>query len=81
MPGLSCSKKKINGKEDIYSEYIKVFTGAVDFDEFIDKYQFTHLLVCDGKSLSGYLTASNDFEMVVDGNGYCLFERCQTLGQ
>ena len=68
-------QEKINGKEDIYTEYLTVHLGTVDFEEFLEKYQFTHLIVGDGRPLSAYLTAHPSFACVVDGNGYALFER------
>lgn len=67
-------QEKINGKEDIYEEYILVRSGLVDFEEFFSKYQFTHLLVDDGTPLSGFLKSFDSCELVVDGSGYCLYE-------
>lgn len=67
-------QKKINGQEDVYSEYLSVYFGVVDFEAFIDKYQFTHLIVDDGSIFSGFLRAYDGCELVVDGDGYRLFE-------
>lgn len=68
-------QEKVNGREDVYSEYLQVLNGTIDFDEFLDKYQFSHLIVFDGTALSAHLRATDGYDMVVDGNGYTLFER------
>lgn len=68
-------QKKINGKEDIYNEYLTIVAGTADFPAFFEKYSFTHLIVSDGTMISGYLMADDSYQLVVDGNGYCLFER------
>lgn len=68
-------QKKINGKENVYTEYLLVYTGSADFEAFLNKYGFTHLIVLDGTAFSGYLSAHDGFDAVCDGNGYRLFER------
>lgn len=68
-------QEKINGQEDVYSEYLAVFNGTIDFEAFLEKYEFTHLVVFDGTAFSGYLSGSDAYACVVDGNGYVLFER------
>lgn len=67
-------QEKINGKKDIYTEYLRVYAGAADFEAFLEKYQFTHLIVMDGTAFAGFLQAHGDYVQVVDGNGYSLFE-------
>lgn len=67
-------QKNVNGKEDIYTEYLMVRTGVMDFEEFFNKYNFTHLLVDDGTPLSGFLKAYDGCKLAVDGDGYCLYE-------
>lgn len=68
-------QKKINKKEDIYSEYLSLLAGKLDYKEFLDKYEFTHLIIDDGMGLEGYLQCSEDYEKVVIGNGYSLYEK------
>lgn len=67
-------QKKINGKEDIYSEYLNVINGLCDYEAFFDKYEFTHMIVEDGTVLSGFLRAYDGYREVVIGNGYVLYE-------
>lgn len=68
-------QKNINGKEDIYEEYCNVKRGTIDYSEFLDKYQFTHMIVTDNTLLDMYISLHKDYEAVVDGNGYNLYER------
>lgn len=67
-------QKNVNGKEDIYTEYLKVRTGQIDYEEFFNKYKFTHLIVDDGMPLSSFLRAYDGCKLAVDGEGYCLYE-------
>ena len=66
--------KIINNKEDIISEYIDLKNGNIDFDKFILKYNFTHMISSNNTLLNAHLRECNDFKLVVEGNGYCLFE-------
>lgn len=68
-------QKNINKKEDIYSEYINVRNGKINYQEFVNKYQFTHVLVEDNDVFGGFMRACADYKLVVDGDGYCLYER------
>jgi hypothetical protein len=67
-------QKNINNKDNIYDEYLSVQMGNVGCRDFLEKYQFTHLIVSDGSILSGFMQACDEYEMVVDGEGYCLYE-------
>ena len=68
--------EKINGKEDVYTEYVSVESGTCDLNAFLAKYNFTHLIARDGSPLSVHLRAYDDaYKIVVDGEGYCLFQR------
>ena len=66
-------QKAINGKENIYEEYVCLIKGELNIEDFLNKYQFTHLIATKGTVMCGYLTASDKYEMIVDGNGYCFF--------
>ena len=66
--------KIINNKEDIISEYVDLKNGNIDFDKFILKYNFTHMISSNNTLLNAHLRECNDFKLVVEGNGYCLFE-------
>ena len=66
---------KITGQEeDIFEEYKNVFRGKADIPEFLNKYNFTHLIVQEDV-LATYLKYSDDYKLVVESEEYDLFER------
>ena len=67
-------QKKVNGKDDVYEEYWDVKKGECDIAEFVNKYQFTHMIVEDGSALSGYMQATTDYVAVVESDSYKLYE-------
>ena len=68
-------QKKVNGKEDVYTEYWDVKQGKTDIAQFIEKYNFTHMLVIsDGSALVGYMQANDDYVAVVETDEYKLYE-------
>lgn len=66
--------KAINKKEDVLSEYAKLVEGDIVFNEFVQKYNFTHLISSNDTIFNAYLRECEDFKLVVEGNEYCLFE-------
>jgi len=70
---------EINGQEDVYTEYVNVQNGDIDYAEFLDKYGFTYLIVSDGALLGMYLSLDPGYEVVVDGNGYTMYERIPAI--
>lgn len=67
---------KIGGQGDIYSEYIDVCKGNIDYAEFLEKYGFTHLILDSEVAFSTYLKCTGDYDIVVDiEDEYKLFER------
>lgn len=69
---------KVNGREDVYSEYGKVHNGKIDYEAFLAKYKFTHLIVTENTVFDMYLKLNEKYEAVVDGNGYKLYEYVQS---
>jgi hypothetical protein len=67
--------KKLNGKDDVLDEYCQITNGKADIGEFIQKYNFTHLIVSDKSIVSGYLKGNDAYIIVVEGKEYCLFEK------
>ncbi len=67
-------EEKINGAKNIYSEWLAVTYGIIDYDEFLESYGFTHLLVECNSPFDVYLECSDNYVVVVEGNGYCLYE-------
>ena len=69
--------KKINGKEDIYNEFIELsLLDNFDYNGFINKYSFKYLLTEDGSKLSFYLNYRKGYEKILTGNGYSLYRVC-----
>ena len=67
-------KKNINGKEDVYTEYAQLKGGTLEYDAFLEKYEFTHLIVAENTLFDMYLSLNEGYKECVDGNGYVLYE-------
>ena len=52
---------KLNKKENIIAEYIAVTEGTINFDNFVNKYKFTHIIVMDQSSFNKYLLENDDY--------------------
>lgn len=68
-------QSKINKKEDLYTEYVKLIKRTANYGDFINKYQFTHILVVDASGMSVYMQSNTQYKQVVEGNGYILYEK------
>lgn len=66
---------EINGKYDLYDEYLALRSNQIDYDDFLEKYDFTHIIIGDSEPFNVYLEYSDDYELVVDGNGYDLYQK------
>lgn len=66
--------KNINNKKDIYNEYIDLRKGDLDFEDFLDEYNFTHLIATNNTTLDVYLRYNDDYTAVVDNDVYRLYE-------
>lgn len=54
----------INKKEDIYKEYINVTTGKADIEKWVDKYQFTDMIVSEN-IIKTYMNTRTDYKKVM----------------
>lgn len=66
--------KSNNGKADIFEEAVSIFEGVnFNYEKFLKKYNFTHLVVEASSLFNEYLKNSNDYELVFssyyNGNG------------
>lgn len=68
-------EKRINGKENIFTEYSNLFNGIYDSKEFLEKYKFTHLVIEDINRFGDQVKYMDDYSLVLKGNGYKLYER------
>lgn len=67
-------QKNINHKEDIYEEFCAVRNGEMEYEEFIEKYKFSHMIISN-KTFRLFMEYNPEYELVVDGNGYGLYEK------
>ncbi len=58
-------ESRINGKDDVYSEYVSVMLSETDFKEFCDKYSFTDLIVYEKTPFETYLKYNEDYERIL----------------
>ena len=68
--------KAINGKEDYYKEYSDVLYASETsvIEKFLIRYDFEYLIEDNGTPLDIYLQISDEYEEVVEGNGYRLYK-------
>ena len=67
-------QKNINHKEDIYDEFCAGLNGDLEYEKFIDKYKFSHMIISN-KTFRMFMKYNPDYELVVEGNEYGLYER------
>lgn len=65
--------KSINGKVDIYQEWVNLRNGVLDIPKFIEKYGFNTFIVENRTILDCYLHYSDNYEKVMQGNGYKVY--------
>lgn len=66
---------KINTKENIFSEFVNVHLSLTGIGQLTSKYQFTHVLAETDSVVDRDMSSNADYEIVVTGNGYRLYER------
>lgn len=70
----------LSGGADLYAEEILIEKGEIDYQKFLEKNEFTHIITYQNIEMEGlsildaYLTGSKDYKLVVDGNGYKMYE-------
>lgn len=67
--------KKNNKKEDIMKEYILLQSGSTYYRKFLDKYNFTHLIVSKGDILFSYLFYDADYKITYSNKEYRVYEK------
>ena len=66
---------EINGQKDVMKEYINLQIGVLHYREFLDRYNFTHLVVTKGDILYAYLKQDPDYHQAMVDGDYYLFEK------
>lgn len=54
----------INKKADIYKEYVDVYTGKTDVETWVDKYQFTDMIVSEN-IIKTYMRTRTDYKKIM----------------
>lgn len=70
--------KKINGVYDYYNEFCDVGLGNADMNAFMDKYDFTHLIVTTGEkgdALAAYMLNNDRYEIICKTDDYILYKK------
>ena len=61
--------KSNNKKEDILKEYNLVEMGMIDYDKFLEKYNFTHLLI------NNYIKNNHKYKPIFQNGKYIIYEK------
>lgn len=67
--------KEVNKKESIDSEIYNVEYGFVDYRDFIDKYDFTYIVVNDDTPFTYYLENDTKWTDVYKSGGICIYTK------
>lgn len=67
--------QKITQTEDYIKEYLQVYSGNINYDDFMDKYQFTHVLVSVENMFDTYLAYNDNYKLIIEENECKLYER------
>lgn len=59
--------KSNNGVYNVFDEFLSVKRGDIDYDKFLTKYNFTHLLVDESEAFYDYLLDNDDYESIYKG--------------
>lgn len=59
---------KLNHKKDVFSEYVNLISGALDYHDFMKRYHFTHLLTTTNDPLYAYLKNDKDYILLWDSD-------------
>lgn len=65
----------INGVANVADEYYDVVYGTIDYTEFLDKYDFTHIIADARGSFNTFLKYSSGYHQVNDDGNYVLYEK------
>lgn len=65
---------KNNKKEDVFHEYYNLYANKLYFSAFLDKYNFTHILLPQDGAFTEHLNYENKYSLVYSNEKYCLYE-------
>lgn len=67
--------KKMNKKKDIFAEYANVTTGKINYDKFIDEYNFKIFIVEEDSEIYKYLNNNSNYKNVYHDKYRYIYER------
>lgn len=67
--------KKINKKEDIIKEYYLLINGYLEYQDFVDKYKFTHMLIMKNEIIYEEAIKDDDYKTIYKDKEYVVLER------
>lgn len=67
--------KANNKKEDILKEYYLLSYHHLDYKKFVDKYQFTHLVLAKEEPLYYYISNNKDYTRIYQDKEYEIYEK------
>ena len=67
--------KSFNKKEDIMKEYYLVSKGYIKYEEFVDKYKFTHMLIMKKEYIYKEAVKDEDYKVIFKDKKYVVLER------
>lgn len=68
--------KKTNHKEDILKEYYNLRIGYINYKDYLDKYQFTHLLINKNDRMYDYIkNDSYNYKLIKNYKNYQIYEK------
>ncbi len=67
--------KSNNKKEDVFKEYYYLTYGLLDYDSFLEKYKFTHLLISKKERLYYIISVNKNYKKIFNTKKYSIFEK------
>lgn len=67
--------KENNKKEDILKEYYLLSNNYLDCKKFVDKYQFTHLILSKKETLYSYIAKNKDYTRIYRDEKYEIYKK------
>lgn len=64
-----------NHKEDIMKEFYSIVVGDYDYDNFIDKYNFTHMLIDKDERIYPKAIKDSRYKIIYKNKEYAVFEK------
>ena len=67
--------KSNNHKEDIFEEYYLLCNGYLDYNEFVNKYKFTHMIIMKDERIYKDAVKDKNYKIIYKEKNYAVFEK------